>query len=49
VAREAGNLRTVWTADAEGLAKRRHDAFRRIDTAIDELRQATLASLRSLD
>jgi hypothetical protein len=48
VIRDAEKLRTVWNADAEGLAERRHEAFRRIDTAIDELRQTTLASLRDL-
>jgi hypothetical protein len=48
VMRNAEKLRTVWDADAEGLAERKLEAFRRIDSAIHELRQATLASLRDL-
>jgi hypothetical protein len=48
VIRNAGELRTVWQADAAGLAED-DEAYRRIDEAIDALRQATLESLRSLN
>jgi hypothetical protein len=47
VIRDAGELRTVWQADAAGLTDD-DDAYRRIDEAIDALRQATLESLRNL-
>jgi hypothetical protein len=47
VAREAAELRSAWEANAEGLIDD-EDAFRHIDGAIEELRQATLASLRAL-
>ena len=47
VKREARNLRTVWEANAEGLADDER-AFRNIDLAIDQLRRATLESLRAL-
>jgi hypothetical protein len=47
VVREAEDLRTAWEENAEGLAGD-EGAFRRIDGAIEELRQATLASLRAL-
>jgi hypothetical protein len=47
VAREAKELRAVWEADAEGLVDD-EAAFRRIDGAIDELRQVTIASLGDL-
>ena len=47
VAREAADLRATWQENAETLVDD-EDAFRRIDVAIEELRQATLASLRSL-
>jgi hypothetical protein len=47
VGREAGLLRAAWEADADELIEN-DAAFRRIDAAIDALRQATLASLRSL-
>jgi hypothetical protein len=47
VARDAGNLRAVWEANAEGLIDD-DAAFRRIDSAIDQLRQTTLASLHAL-
>jgi hypothetical protein len=48
VVRDAGELRTVWEADSAGLA-RDDAAFKRIDGAIDALRQDTLAALRALD
>jgi hypothetical protein len=47
VAREAKELRAVWEADAEGLVDD-EAAFQRIDGAIDELRQVTIASLGDL-
>jgi hypothetical protein len=47
VGREAGLLRAAWEADSDDLTES-DAAFRRIDTAIDALRQTTLASLRSL-
>ena len=47
VTREAEALREVWEANADGLVDN-EDAFRRIDLAIDELRQATLAAMRAL-
>jgi hypothetical protein len=47
VEREAGRLKAVWEAEAGELVESA-DAFRRVDAAIDDLRQATLASLRSL-
>jgi hypothetical protein len=47
VAREAADLRAAWEANAEGLVDD-EQAFRHIDGAIEELRQATLASLRAL-
>jgi hypothetical protein len=47
VARESANLRLAWERDAEGLLDD-EDAFRRIDGAIDGLRQATLETLRAL-
>lgn len=48
VARDAGDLRTVWEADSAGLVED-DAAYRRIDGAIDELRRATLESLRALN
>jgi hypothetical protein len=48
VIRDAGELRTVWEADSAGLATD-DEAFRRIDEAIDALRQDTLGALRALD
>jgi len=48
VGRDAASLRSAWEANAEGLVDD-EAAFRRIDGAIDTLRQTTLASLRSLD
>jgi len=47
VAREAAELRSAWEANADGLVDE-DAAFRHIDGAIEELRQATLASLRAL-
>ncbi len=47
VVRDAGELRTVWEADAAGLAEN-DEAYDRIDGAIDTLRQTTLESLRAL-
>ncbi len=47
VARDAQALRTVWEADAAGLVDD-ESAFRRIDGAIDVLRQSTLARMREL-
>ncbi len=47
IEREAAELRAVWEANADGLLDD-EGAFRRIDGAIEELRQATLASLRAL-
>lgn len=48
VTREASDLKTVWEDDSAGLLED-GDAYRRIDGAIDELRQATLESLRALN
>jgi hypothetical protein len=47
VGREAAELRAVWEADSVALIES-EDAFQRIDGAIEELRQATLAALRTL-
>jgi hypothetical protein len=47
VAREASELKAVWEANADALVDD-EGAFRRIDRAIEELRQATLESLREL-
>ena len=47
VTREAEALRAVWEANADEFVDD-EDAFRRIDLAIDELRQATLAAMRAL-
>ena len=47
VAREARELRAVWEENAEGLMDD-DAAYGRIDRAIDELRRATVASLREL-
>lgn len=47
VGREAVDLKAAWEENAEGLVDD-EQAFRRIDGAIEELRQATLAALRAL-
>jgi hypothetical protein len=47
VLREGTELRAAWQQDAEGLVDD-EAAFQRIDAAIEELRQATLAALRAL-
>ena len=47
VEREAKELRTEWEANADGLLDD-EGAFLRIDGAIEEFRQETLRSLRSL-
>jgi hypothetical protein len=47
VLREGTELKAAWEQDAEGLVDD-EAAFRRIDAAIEELRQATLAALRAL-
>jgi hypothetical protein len=47
VAREAAELKSTWEGNAGDLADD-PAAFRRIDGAIEELRQSTLASLRGL-
>jgi hypothetical protein len=47
VLREASELQSTWEENAEGLIVD-ENAFRRIDGAIEELRQATLAALRAL-
>jgi hypothetical protein len=47
VSDEAARLRSVWEADSGDLIES-EDAFRRIDGAIDVLRQTTLMELRSL-
>jgi hypothetical protein len=47
VLRESTELRAAWEQDAEGLVED-EAAFQRIDAAIEELRQATLAALRAL-
>jgi hypothetical protein len=48
VGRAAAELRTVWQADSAGLMED-SEAYRRIDVAIDGLRQTTLESLRALN
>lgn len=48
VASDAGKLKSVWESDSAGLIED-DAAFRRIDGAIDVLRQTTLESLRALD
>ncbi|MGH7947118.1 MAG: hypothetical protein ACREF9_19250 [Opitutaceae bacterium] len=48
VAREASELRIVWEDDSAGLIAD-NEAYRRIDEAIDALRQTTLESLRALN
>ena len=48
VVRDAVELKTVWEADSAGLMED-DEAYRRIDVAIDELRQTTLESLRALN
>ena len=48
VVRDAIELRTVWEADSAGLMED-NKAYRRIDVAIDGLRQTTLESLRALN
>ncbi len=48
VARDAGELKTVWQSDSTGLVED-DAAFQRIDGAIDVLRQTTLEALRALD
>ena len=48
VGRDAASLRAVWEANADRLIDD-PAAFKRIDGAIDALRQTTLASLHSLD
>ena len=47
VTREARELEAAWEADVEGVPDS-DAASRRINAAIEELRQATLASLRAL-
>jgi hypothetical protein len=47
VLREGADLRAAWEQNAEGLVDD-EAAFQRIDAAIEELRQATLAALRAL-
>ena len=47
VARDAEALQAVWEADSSGLVDD-EAAFRRIDGAIDVLRQTTLAEMRKL-
>jgi len=47
VVQDAGELKTVWEADSAGLAED-DEAYRRIDEAIDALRQDTLGALRAL-
>jgi hypothetical protein len=47
VLREGTELKAAWEQDAEGLVDD-EAAFQRIDAAIEELRQATLAALRAL-
>ena len=47
VTRDADALRAVWEADSAGLLED-EEAFRRIDGAIDVLRQSTLVELRKL-
>ena len=48
VVRDASGLRTAWENDSAGLVED-DEAFRRIDEAIDTLRQTTLESLRALN
>ncbi len=48
VVRDAIEPRTVWEADSAGLMED-DEAYRRIDVAIDGLRQTTLESLRALN
>lgn len=48
VVQDAGELKAVWEADAARLSED-DEAFRRIDEAIDVLRQDTLKALRALD
>jgi hypothetical protein len=48
VGSDAGELKSVWQADSAGLIED-DAAYRRIDGAIDVLRQTTLESLRALD
>ncbi len=48
VVRDAVELKTVWEADSAGLMED-DEAYRRIDAAIDGLRQTTLESLRALN
>jgi hypothetical protein len=47
VLRESAELKAAWEENAEGLVDD-EEAFRRIDAAIEELRQATLSVLRAL-
>jgi hypothetical protein len=47
VLRESAELKAAWERNAEGLVED-EAAFQRIDAAIEELRQATLAALRAL-
>ena len=47
VLRESVELKAAWEENAEGLVED-EAAFQRIDAAIEELRQATLAALRAL-
>lgn len=47
VLRESADLKAAWERNAEGLVDD-EAAFQRIDAAIEELRQATLAALRAL-
>jgi hypothetical protein len=48
VVHDAVELKTVWEADSAGLMED-DEAYRRIDVAIDGLRQTTLESLRALN
>lgn len=47
VVEEANQLRIVWEAESGGVVEQ-YESFQRIDAAIEELRQATLVSLRAL-
>jgi poly(3-hydroxybutyrate) depolymerase len=47
VAREARELQAAWEQEAGALAEQ-DAAFARVDRAVDELRQATIAALRAL-
>ena len=49
VGRDAALLRTAWEDGSEGLGAESEEDFRRIDAAIEKLRQTTLATLRELD